>query len=159
MSTSQQIEILNELLKGEHIAIDIYLKTKGMQKDVQVAEMFANFENDHKQHAELLKKRINDLGGIPRGDTGFSGIMANFTATVNSYRGPGQLLKHLYENEDEGIQAYEDCINELDQASQNLIRQITTEEHEHLTRFKAQMEQEEKEKGSMISGPHCNKCK
>jgi Domain of unknown function (DUF2383). len=154
MSSSQQIETLNELLKGEHIAIDIYVKTKGLQKDVQVAEMLANFENDHKQHAELLKKRINDLGGIPKGGTGLSGIMANLAATVNSYRGPEQLLKHLYEGEDDGIHAYEDRIDKLDQVSQDIVRQITTEEHEHLKQFEARMEQEEKEKGSMISGPH-----
>jgi bacterioferritin len=154
MSSSQQIEILNELLKGEHMAIDIYNKTKDSQKDVQVAEMLDDFENDHRQHAELLKKRINDLGGIPRAGTGLSGIMANLAATVHSYRGPGQLLKHLYEGEDEGIHAYEGRINKLDQVSQDLVRQITTEEHEHLKQFKARMEQEEKEKGSMISGPH-----
>jgi hypothetical protein len=80
--------------------------------------------------------------------------MANLAATVHSYRGPGQLLKHLYEGEDEGIHAYEGRINKLDQVSQDLVRQITTEEHEHLKQFKARMEQEEKEKGSMISGPH-----
>lgn len=155
MSSSRQIETLNELLKGEHIAIDIYVKTKGLQKDVQVSEMLADFENDHKQHAELLKKRINDLGGIPRAGTGLSGIMANLAATVNSYRGPGQLVKHLYEGEDDGIRTYEERINELDQVSQDLVRQITTEEHEHLKKFKARMEQEEKEeRGDIVSGPH-----
>ncbi|MDD2235107.1 MAG: ferritin-like domain-containing protein [Desulfitobacteriaceae bacterium] len=155
MSSSRQIETLNELLKGEHIAIDIYDKTKGLQKDVQVAEILADFENDHKQHAELLKKRINDLGGIPRSGTGLSGIMANLAATVNSYRGPGQLVKYLYEGEDDGLRTYEEHIKDFDQVSQDLVRQIITEEHEHLKKFEARMEQEEKEvRGDIVSGPH-----
>ncbi|MHB8126253.1 MAG: ferritin-like domain-containing protein [Desulfitobacteriaceae bacterium] len=154
MSTSHQIETLNELLKGEHMAIDIYVKTKGLQKDIQVAEMLSNFENDHKQHAELLIKRINDLGGIPKGGTGLSGVMANLVATVNSYRGPEQLLKYLYDGEDKGIHAYEDRIDELDSISQNLVKQIALEDHEHLKQFKSRMEQEEKEQSGGISGPH-----
>lgn len=154
MSTPHQIDTLNELLKGEHMAIDIYVKTKGLQKDTQVAEMLTNFENDHKQHAEKLIKRINDLGGIPKSSTGLSGVMANLVATINSYRGPEQFLKYLYNGEDKGIHAYEDRIDELDSVSQDLIRQIASEDHEHLKQFKARMEQEEKEDHGGISGPH-----
>ena len=156
MSTSQQIESLNELLKGEHMAIDIYVKIKGLQKDIQVAEMLSDFETDHKQHAELLIKRINDLGGIPKGGTGLSGVMANLVATVNSYRGPERLLKYLYDGEDKGVHAYEDRIDELDPASQDVLRQIAREDHEHLKQFKSRMEQEEREREQSggISGPH-----
>lgn len=154
MSTPQQIESLNELLKGEHMAIDICVKTKDLQKDIQVAEMLANFENDHKQHAELLIKRINDLGGIPKGGTGLSGVIANLFATLNSYRGSEQFLKYLYNGEDKGIHAYEDRIDELDPISQNIVKQITNEDHEHLKQYKARMEQEEREGHGGISGPH-----
>ena len=154
MSNPQQIETLNELLKGEHIAIDIYLKTKGLQKDTQVAEMLSDFENDHKQHAELLIKRINDLGGIPKSGIGLSGIMASLVAKINSYRGPEQLLKYLYDGEDKGIHALEDRIDELDSLSQNVARQIAREDHEHLKQFKSRMEQEESEQSGGISGPH-----
>ncbi|MFZ3101176.1 MAG: ferritin-like domain-containing protein [Desulfitobacteriaceae bacterium] len=154
MSTPQQIEALNELLKGEHMAIDIYVKTNGLQKDIQVAEMLSDFENDHKQHAELLIKRINDLGGIPKGSTGLAGAMANLVATVNSYRGPEQLLKQLYDGEDKGIHAYEVRIDELDSVSQNLVKQIVLEDQEHCKQFKSRMEQEKREGHVGISEPH-----
>ena len=76
MLEEQPIDTLNELLKGEHMAIHIYDKTKGLQQDSQVANMLSKFESDHKRHAEQLTQRIYELGGDPNANTGLSGLMA-----------------------------------------------------------------------------------
>ena len=141
----QQIDTLNELLKGEHMAMNIYGKVKGIQQDGQVAQMLSSFEQDHQRHAEQLTQRITELGGEPKGSTGLSGIMADINSVFNSLRGPEELLKQVYNGEDKGIHAYEDRIDEIDPISQEIVRKIMKEDHEHLKWFKARMEEEKAE--------------
>lgn len=146
MAEEHAINSLNELLKGEHMAIHIYNKTKELQQDSQVGNMFAKFEADHKRHAEQLTQRIKDLGGQPNATTGLSGMMADATSVINAIRGPQYLLRQVYDGEDKGIHAYEERLDQLDPASQDMIRQIMKEDHEHLKWFKARMEKEKSEK-------------
>lgn len=146
MAEKQRIDKLNELLKGEHMAIHIYDKTKDLQQDTEVANMLNKFESDHKNHAELLSQRIIELGGHRDAGTGFTGMMADLTSVINSIRGPGQLLKQVYDGEDKGIHAYEERLDQMDPVSQVVIRHIMKEEHEHLKWFKARMEKEKSEK-------------
>lgn len=141
----QQIDILNELFKGEHMAINIYEKVKGIQQDEQVAHMLSKFEQDHQRHADELAQRITELGGEPKESTGLSGVMADISSVFNSLRGPEELLKQVYNGEDKGIHAYEDRIDEIDPVSQELVRKIMKEDHEHLKWFKARMEEEKSE--------------
>ncbi|UWG95561.1 PA2169 family four-helix-bundle protein [Dehalobacter sp. DCM] len=145
MEHQSQIDTLNELLKGEHMAIHIYDKTKEIQQDEQVAHMLSQFEQDHQRHAHQLSQRIIDLGGKPKANTGLEGIMADINSIFNSYRGPEELLTQIYNGEDKGIHAYEDRIDEIDPTSQEIIRQIMGEDHEHLKWFKARMEKEKSE--------------
>lgn len=141
----QCIDTLAELLKGEYMAINIYDKTKELQKDAQVEEMLEKFEKDHKRHAQLLSQRIEELGGTPETETGFPGVMSNITGMVNSIRGPEHLLKQVYDGEDKGIYAYEERLDQLDPVSQYVIRGIMQEDHEHLKYFKSRMEEESQE--------------
>ena len=146
MANEHFIDSLNELLKGEHMAIHIYDKTKELQEDSQVGNMLSKFESDHKRHAEQLTQRIKELGGYPNATTGFPGIMAGVTSVINSIRGPQYLLRQVYNGEDKGIYAYEKRLNQLDPASQDTIRQIMKEDHEHLKWFKERMENEKSER-------------
>ncbi|MGI6145764.1 MAG: DUF2383 domain-containing protein [Clostridia bacterium] len=146
MVEQQTIEKLNELLKGERMAIQVYDRTKKLQQDTQVANMLNTFESDHKKHAEMLSERIRELGGDPEVTTGFPGMMADIMSVINSIRGPHQLLEQVYDGEDKGIHAYEERLNQLDRDSQVIIRQIMNEDHEHLKWFKVRMEKEKSEK-------------
>lgn len=141
----QYINTLNELLKGEHMAIQVYQKTKEVQGDGQVKEMLEKFEKDHKRHAQLLAQRIRELGGKPDPKTGLPGMMTEISSMVNSIMGPKHLLKQVYDGEDKGIHAYEERLDDLDPVSQYVIRGIIQEDHEHLKFFKERMEEEKRE--------------
>lgn len=142
----QYIDTLNELLKGEHMAMQVYEKTKKIQEDTQVQEMLSKFAQDHQRHIDLLSQRVKELGGTPQDKTGFPGIMVDVTTTINAIQGPKHLLKQLYDGEDKGIHSYEDRIDELDPVSQYVVKGIMAEDHEHLKYFKARMEEEKKER-------------
>lgn len=141
----QCIETLNELLKGEQMAIQVYDKTKNLSGDTQVQQMLNKFQSDHKRHAQLLSQRIKELGGMPENKTGLPGVMSNITAMVNSIRGPKHLLEQVYDGEDKGIYAYKERLEKLDPVSQYVVKGIIEEENEHLQFFKERMEKEKAE--------------
>ncbi len=136
------IDTLNELLKGELMAMNIYAETNDMQGDEQVKEMLADFAKDHQEHVRLLSNRIEKLGGTPIENAGIGGTMANLSAKFNAQRGPSHLLEQLYSGEDRGVHAYEDRIDELDPESRAIVRQIMSTDHDHLKLFQERMETE-----------------
>jgi rubrerythrin len=145
MSKERQIEALNELLKGEYMARDIYDQIKGLQGDEQVQQMLGQFQEDHDRHIQQLKARIVELGGQPFKGPGWAGTMAKVMAMYNSLRGPEQVLKQVYQGEEMGVHSYEDRLDGLDEGSQGLVKQIMDEDHEHLKFFEARMDHEEQE--------------
>ncbi len=147
MANNQQyIDTLNELLKGELMAMNIYKETHDLQGDEQVTSMLQQFAKDHQKHAQLLAERIKDLGGTPVQSVGFMGTMASISTKVNALRGPSHLLRQVYDGEDKGVHAYEDRIDELDSESQEVVSEIMGEDHDHLKLFKERMESEKGER-------------
>ena len=140
------IDTLNELLKGELMAMRIYQETNALQGDENVRAMLQQFAADHEEHARLLAQRIRELGGIPETEAGLAGTMAGIWARINALRGPSQLLQQIYTGEDNGVHAYEDRIDELDPQSQELVSEIMSTDHDHLKRFQERMEAEKKER-------------
>lgn len=141
----QYIDTLNELLKGELMAMNIYKETDDMQGDEQVMVMLDGFAQDHQEHAELLSNRIRELGGTPIESAGMAGTMADVSSKINALMGPSHLLKQLYDGEDKGVHSYEDRIDELDPESQQLVKEIMSTDHDHLKLFKERMESEKQE--------------
>ncbi|HHT42928.1 MAG TPA: DUF2383 domain-containing protein [Firmicutes bacterium] len=139
------IDTLNELLKGELMAMEIYKETQALQGDEQVREMLQQFAADHEEHARLLAQRIKELGGTPITSAGMAGTMAGLWSKINALRGPAHLLQQVYTGEDRGVHAYEDRIDELDPQSQVLVSEIMSTDHDHLKRFKERMETEKRE--------------
>ncbi len=145
-NNQHHIETLNELLKGELMAMEIYQETEDMQGDEQVMNMLQQFAEDHQEHARLLAERIRELGGTPITGTGMVGAMANMSSKINALRGPSHLLKQVYDGEDKGVHAYEDRIDELDYESQELVGEIMSIDHDHLKRFEERIKSEEAER-------------
>ena len=146
VNTQHRIDTLNELLKGELMAMEIYKETENLQGDEQVTMMLQQFARDHEEHARLLAERIRELGGTPVASTGMAGAMAGISSKINALRGPSHLLKQVYDGEDKGVHAYEDRIDELDFQSQELVSAIMSKDHDHLKLFKERMETEKAER-------------
>lgn len=150
MEQEHLIDTLNELLKGEQMAIHIYSRTKKLQEDAQVAPMLARFEQDHKLHAKELTKMVKELGGEPNAKLGMPGLMANVMSFINSLRGPEHLLRQVYDGEDKGVNAYLERLEKLDPVHQAKVKQMLEEDHNHLKWFKDRMEEEKKERRKQI---------
>ncbi|WP_408956555.1 DUF2383 domain-containing protein [Natroniella sp. ANB-PHB2] len=145
IDNNQSIDKLNELLKGEKMAANIYEETNNLQKDSQVEKMLKSFAQDHQRHTQQLEERIEQLGGDPNENIGMSGAMANMMAKLNAIRGPKHLLNQVYKGEAMGVKAYEKRINDLDPISQEIVQGLMEEDKEHLRKFEARVDQERRE--------------
>jgi rubrerythrin len=129
------INELNTVLKGEHMAIESYDKFIHAVEDDNVRHQFHKILDDHKRHASLLENRIKELGGEPKDNLGFAGIMANAKIAMKTMGDTKAIdvVKEAYDGEDKGIAKVEEIIKgDLDNESARLMKDILTEDHEHL---------------------------
>ncbi|AEV68872.1 ferritin-like domain-containing protein [Acetivibrio clariflavus] len=126
---------LNTVLKGEHMAVESYDRFIHMVEDDRVKEEFQKILDDHKRHVKLLEKRIEELGGEPKEDLGFAGVMANAKLAMRTMgdKKTIDLVKQAYDGEGKGIAMVKEIIKgDLDDESAKLMQDILAKEHEHL---------------------------
>ncbi|HOQ01827.1 MAG TPA: ferritin-like domain-containing protein [Acetivibrio clariflavus] len=126
---------LNTVLKGEHMAVESYDRFIHMVEDDRVKEEFQKILDDHKRHVKLLEKRIEELGGEPKEDLGFAGVMANAKLAMRTMgdKKTIDLVKQAYDGEGKGIAMVKEIVKgDLDDESAKLMQDILAKEHEHL---------------------------
>lgn len=130
------IKELNAFLKGQYIGIHAYetfiynapdSKTKGILQDIQ---------QDHKQHANKVAERIQNLGGEPVDDVGFVG---SITEIINDLKGsPPETTQDIFTSALKGenyygIQVSEEIVKgDLDPESKKIIEEILDEDRKHV---------------------------
>jgi len=139
-----EISIFNQILKGEHMAIDIYDTYINNLEDKSLREKLQTFQQDHKIHAMKLSKYIQDLGGTPEESRGFAGAMARNMGKANSFfkQEPKEIFTELYNGEDKGIaKVVELTEGKLEEKSKGLIEEILAKDHDHLKKLSELIEQ------------------
>jgi len=132
------VEELNAILKGEHMGINAYDRLINDCKDEKVRSELKKIQNDHIKHTQQLASRIEALGGKPQHGTGMGGLMASVMGNVESMTRSDTLnvLKRAYDGEDKGIAMAEEIIKgDLDEESNKLVKEILSEDHDHLKKM------------------------
>jgi bacterioferritin len=126
-ANNDQVEALNKVLKGEHMAIDVYSIFLDKIDDTNLKESLQRYKKDHEEHAALLSKRIRELGGEPKEDRGVGGAMSQSMSAAQTMivADKKDIIKELYNGEDKGIAATENVIrDELDDENKKLVSEI-----------------------------------
>jgi bacterioferritin len=132
------ISIFNQILKGEHMAMDIYDSYINNIEDEGLRENLQKLQQDHKSHAMKLSTYIQDLGGAPQENRGFAGVMAQTMGITNTFfkQEPKEILTELYNGEDKGIaKVVELTEGKLDEKSKGLVEEILAKDHDHLKKL------------------------
>jgi bacterioferritin len=131
------IKTLNELLQGEHMAIESYESVLPTIEAQQTKEEINRILSDHKQHAEEITDRIISLGGIPKESTGMVGVMSQTKLKAEGiFRSDKSMLKKLYDGEDQGLAMVEKIIEgDLDATSLQMVQNIVDTDHDHLKKL------------------------
>lgn len=142
-ANSGQVEALNKVLNGEHMAIDTYDVFINKIDDPNLKESLRSYKRDHEEHARLLSGKIRELGGKPKESRGLAGTMSQSMSVVRTMIVPDKedIIKQLYNGEDKGIAATENIIrDELDAENKKLVNEIISTDHEHLKGLRSLLE-------------------
>lgn len=136
---TKDIPILNQVLWGEHMAIDIYDSYINSVNDQYLRKKLQQFQQDHKHHALKLSARIQDMGGNPKEDRGYLGVMTKTMGKINTLfkQEPKDILTELFNGEDKGLaKALELSEGKVSEKSLSVLEEIFSDEHDHLKEFK-----------------------
>jgi bacterioferritin len=78
MTYETVIEELNTLLRGTYMGIHGFEQYIQKLNDHELKRTFQQIQKEQKQNAQIIAERIQNLGGVPADDEGFSGSMISF---------------------------------------------------------------------------------
>lgn len=135
---NQVVNELNEVLKGEYMAVDSYENLMTGIDDLGIKAELKRIQDNHKTHADEISRRILDLGGRPQNNSGLTGWMAGAKHTLENVlkRDTIGILKKVYDGEDQRIALVEEIIKgDLDEESMDMVKQIISDDHDHLRKM------------------------
>jgi bacterioferritin (cytochrome b1) len=138
------VSTLNDLLKGEEMAINSYAKFIQETTDETLKNKFKEIQKEHNEHAKLISERILDLSGTPKQGTGMAGVMADVKYAFESMtrRSNHEILKDAWHGEDQGVAMSEKIADDkLDEESKKLIHHIVQHDHEHIKSLEKLLDQ------------------
>jgi hypothetical protein len=136
---SGSLPTLNSFLRGEMAAVETYRRALTRLGDRGEAGELRACLDSHQRRVEMLRDRVEDLGGVPADEPGPWGAFARL------YEGsePGDedaTIAALEEGEDSGLKLYLDDVCKLDADSRRIVaREILPEQvrtHDYLSDLK-----------------------
>lgn len=129
------IKTLNKVLQGEYMAFHAFEDVADKIENPALRNQLYHIQSIHQENILKISKRIEELGGHPRENRGFSGLMADVMLRLDAtlHHEPQYILKKLYDGEDKGIAAVEKLIEgDLDQESAQLVQEVLSTDHDNL---------------------------
>lgn len=133
MTTS--FEVLNDILTGEHIAIEQYQAYIDSLPASPLRNHLLTILTDHKEHAQRLSYYIQINGGHVDEGSGFRGKLALWKTKMNEIweNQPVRMLERLYDGEEKGLTKAVQLSEKFSStAEKELLEPIFADEQEHL---------------------------
>jgi demethoxyubiquinone hydroxylase (CLK1/Coq7/Cat5 family) len=115
------IDRLNGFLRGEISAVETYNQVLEKTECSNERETLALCQVDHAKRVQILKNRIESLGGVPAENSGVWGAMARLLEAGAAAIGTKVALDMLEEGEDHGIETYRSQMYKLDPDNLSLV--------------------------------------
>jgi uncharacterized protein (TIGR02284 family) len=124
--TGEAVRQLNSLLRGEISAAETYRQAIDKVADSEKAGanlgILREIQEEHGRAAQGLRERIRDLGGEASDSSGAWGTWAQVVQGTMNLFGDKSALKALKEGEEHGLKDYQEALDDVDQASSQMIR-------------------------------------
>mgnify|MGYP005835335473 CR=1 FL=1 len=148
--SSQTIDILNKILQGEQMAIDLYEIFLSKIDNNYLNQQLGSIQKEHYKHQHILMERITELGGRPQKTvkgllvSKMTELIARAKTTI--YTDYVDILKDLANGQLMGIDKTQQIIyDRLEKADLAMVRCILSQEIEHIRKLKmlaAELEQQ-----------------
>ncbi len=137
---NNSFEVLNKILKGEHMAIRQYQAYIGELTDGPLRNHLTGILTDHKEHATRISYYIQTNGGQAQEGAGFVGVLADWKTRLTNLgkAEPMKILERLYDGEDKGLaRAVQYSEQYLSSAEKEVLEPIFSDEHDHLKQLQS----------------------
>jgi uncharacterized protein (TIGR02284 family) len=121
MAMSRNIDQLNSFLRGEISAVETYRKALDKVRDPSVKSQLMECERSHESRVDVLKERIQQLGGSPAVSSGPWGAFSKVVTAGAAFAGDKAAIAALEEGEDHGLNDYQRDIDKLDPETRALV--------------------------------------
>lgn len=128
MNQSDDIKILNNALKGEHMAILGYDHYIQHLQDPNIKSKFQELQETHQYHAQKLAKAIQDANGNPVNTAGLAGWVQEIKYRfLPKSQDTGEIIGNALEGEQLGIKMLEELTKKVSSVYKDLMQTITNE--------------------------------
>ncbi|AFS78479.1 hypothetical protein DUF2383 [Gottschalkia acidurici 9a] len=135
----ETIESLNELLKGEYMAIESFNNFISRVEDENVKDCFQDVQKQHRESISTLASYIQDIGGQPHENIGIKGTMGEIMINIDlgSKANDNEVIKKAIEGETKGINMAEKVLRgKLDDKSRDLSGEILQSHRKSIKKLK-----------------------
>lgn len=119
--TQDDIKQLNAFLQDELAAVETYDQCIKKTGDARISSSLTNLQQSHQARANMLSRRIEEIGGSPERSSGTWGTVANMIEGGAKLFGDKAALSALEEGEDRGRDSYKHKINKLSPENQSFV--------------------------------------
>lgn len=136
----QTMDVLNKILQGEQIAIDLYKFFLTKINNQYLVKHLQSIHGNHLRHRQIIIARIEELGGQPKPNKGSPlSQMLEFInkAKTTVYPDYIDILKDLTNGELMGIDRTQQIIyDRLGKEDLQMVQDILSQEMEHIRKLK-----------------------
>ncbi|MFS0861165.1 PA2169 family four-helix-bundle protein [Fredinandcohnia sp. 179-A 10B2 NHS] len=127
------IEELNTLLRGTYMGIRSLEHYIQKVEDEGLKHTFQSMQQETKENAQKLAERIQNLGGVPADDEGFSGSMHSFMHKMMLSDNEEAILEDALKGFDKyGVEYSEELVKgDLDPESRRLAEEVIDTSRKH----------------------------
>jgi len=129
-TSSEDMECLNLFLKNELAAVETYGQCIESIQDAGVAINLRDLQRSHEKRAELLTRKITQLGGQPEVDSGLWGDFAKLVEGGAAMLGNKTAINALEKGEKRGEEQYRAKLDEMTPDVRAFVSVSLLPEHE-----------------------------
>lgn len=118
----QDVKYLNSFLKNELAAVETYSQVIDKAKSPGLSSSLSNLQQSHRRSAELLRQKIQALGGKPADSSGMWGGVSKLLQGTSNLFGEKSAVSTLEEGEDRGRDDYQRDMSKLSPELQRFIQ-------------------------------------
>ncbi|MCY6369504.1 DUF2383 domain-containing protein [Clostridium ganghwense] len=135
MNNKTNINELNKILKGEHMAVDSFDKFIKNVNEPNIKSELQKIQQNHRQHTTQIAERIQQLGGNPANNVGIQGMITEAVSNIRDMGNQDTLhyLNKAYDGENIGVNSAAEIVkSNLDTESMTLINNILNEDRNNV---------------------------
>ncbi|MFT8709070.1 MAG: DUF2383 domain-containing protein [Sporolactobacillus sp.] len=133
MAEKEEVNALNELLKGQYMGLHAYAHFIDKLTDASVKSLMQQIQQEIEQQTQRIAAQISQIGGTPVTSEGLLGAMQSYIASWRLSNRTDEIVTKALDGEQLGIEMAEKIVRgDLSPESLTFVRQILDQDRRHI---------------------------